>query len=408
MSAGTGKSPVVVLGVAGGIAAYKSIELTRLLIAEGFHVAPVLTEEATRFVGPLTFSALGSERARTSLFEDRDTPIPHTTLGQRANLVVVAPATAHLLARYAMGLATDLLGATLLATTAPVLLCPAMHTEMWEHPSVQENLATLRRRGVLVLGPDTGPLAGGDSGAGRMVEPAAIRDAIIQILGGDRGPLTGRRVLVTAGGTREAIDPVRVITNRSSGRQGIALAEVAARMGAAVTLVTAARRDVAPDVAHRISVWDVESAQEMADAVLTRAAEFDVILMAAAVSDFTVVPHDTKWKKDRGVPTIELEPTTDILAELGRRRRSGQVLVGFAAETGHDLAAVIEKRRKKGCDLIVLNDVSAEGVGFDHATNAVTIVGADDTVTEVSLRSKSEVAQAILTNVAGLLSPGDR
>ncbi len=240
------KTPRIVLGVAGGIAAYKSVELLRLLRERGYHVAPVLTPDATRFVGTETFSALASEPARTSLYGDPTTPIPHTYLGQHADVVVVAPATAHLIARYAIGLADDLLTATLLATRAPVLLCPAMHTEMWEQPSVQENLTTLRRRGVLVLEPEVGALAGGDEGTGRLPDPRKVAELIERILEGYHGELSGRSVIITAGGTREAIDPVRVVTNRSSGRQGYALAEAAARMGARVTLVTTVERDLSP------------------------------------------------------------------------------------------------------------------------------------------------------------------
>src|SRR5271157_294953 len=229
----------VVLGVCGGIAAYKAVDVCRRLVDAGVHVVPVLTADATRFVGEVTFSALASEPAQTSLW-DEASPIPHTSLGQRASLVVVAPATAHLLGRYTAGLADDLLTATLLATRAPVIVCPAMHTEMWEHPAVQENLATLARRGVVVVEPDTGRLAGGDEGTGRLADPARIVAAVLERLGRRPGDLAGRRVVVSAGGTREALDPVRVLTNRSSGKQGHALAAAAAERGATVTLVSAA------------------------------------------------------------------------------------------------------------------------------------------------------------------------
>src|SRR5437764_1595539 len=227
----------VVLGISGGIAAYKAVEVCRLLVDAGVHVAPVLTADAQRFVGALTFSALASEPARTSLFDSPE-PIPHTRLGQEADLILVAPATAKLLGKYAAGISDDLLTATLLATRAPVLVCPAMHTEMWEHAAVQENLATLRRRGVHVVEPETGRLAGGDIGAGRLADPVTIVQAALTLLDRGRGPLAGRNVLVTAGGTREPIDAVRVVTNRSSGKQGYAVAAAAARLGAHVTLVT--------------------------------------------------------------------------------------------------------------------------------------------------------------------------
>jgi phosphopantothenoylcysteine decarboxylase/phosphopantothenate--cysteine ligase len=356
-------------------------------------VAPVLTSGALRFVGAATFSALGSERAHTSLFDDIE-PIPHTRLGQRADLVLVAPATARVLGSYAAGISEDLLVATLLATRAPVLVCPAMHTEMWEHPAVQDNLATLRRRGVHVLEPAIGHLAGGDVGAGRLAEPVDIVAEAARILadhpaGGD---LAGRRVLVTAGGTREPIDPVRFIANRSSGKQGYALAEAARARGAHVTLVTTVQR-AAP---AGTEIVEVETAAEMADAVLSRAKDQDLIVMAAAVADFRPsAPAAAKIRKNAGVPEIVLEPTLDILAELGRRRGPGQVLVGFAAETESVVERAAEKLRSKGVDLVVGNDVGADGVGFSHDTNAVSIVSADGR-TEVPLSTKRAVADAVL------------
>ncbi|HKN89790.1 MAG TPA: bifunctional phosphopantothenoylcysteine decarboxylase/phosphopantothenate--cysteine ligase CoaBC, partial [Acidimicrobiia bacterium] len=296
----------VVLGVSGGIAAYKAVEICRRLVDAGAHVMPVLTAGATRFVGPLTFSALASEPARTSLFEGPE-PIPHTRLGQTCDLVVVAPATARVIGHYAAGISNDLLTATLLATRAPVLIAPAMHTEMWEHPAVQDNLAVLRRRGVQIVEPETGRLAGGDVGAGRLADPARIVAAAAEILGAAPagGDLAGRRVLVTAGGTREAIDPVRFIGNRSSGKMGYAVAEAAARRGAAVVLVTTVDRPAPPGVTD---VVRVESAAEMADAVLGRYAEVDVVVMAAAVADFRPkASAPEKIKKAEGPPEIVLE-----------------------------------------------------------------------------------------------------
>ena len=405
MRSATPDQPVsrIVLGVAGGIAAYKSVEVLRRLRDAGYFVSPVLTPDATRFVGTVTFSALASEPARTSLYGDPTTPIPHTYLGQRADLIIVAPATAHLIARYAMGLADDLLLATLLATRAPVLLCPAMHTEMWEQPSVQENLATLRRRGVLVLEPVEGPLAGGDRGTGRLPEPERIVALATAILEGYRGPLSGASVLVSAGGTREAIDPVRVITNRSSGRQGHALAEVAARLGAKVTLVTASEIPLALDVARAIDVVRVASAAQMHDAIIERSLVADAVIMAAAVGDFTVEPAPEKLKKADGLPEIRLRPTKDIVLELVARRRTGQVIVGFAAESNNALEHARAKLEKKGVDLLVLNDVRVPGAGFEHGTNQVVLLERDREPTMVSLRSKEEVSMAILTRVASLL-----
>jgi len=397
-------SPRIVLGVAGGIAAYKSVELLRLLRDANYHVAPILTPDATRFVGEVTFSALASELARTKLFGDPTTPIPHTYLGQNADLIVVAPATAHLIARYATGLADDLLSATLLATKAPVLLCVAMHSEMWAQPSVQENLSTLRRRGVMVLEPDVGPLAGGDVGVGRMAEPAAILSLIEKIIRGFRGALSGQRVLISAGGTREAIDPVRVIANRSSGRQGYALAEVARRLGATVTLVSTVDRALALDVAGSIEVVHVESAAEMRHAMLERFADNDCAIMAAAVADFTVTPAQEKIKKDAGLPTLTFEATRDIVLDLVAARNAGQIVVAFAAETTNVLENAQAKLQRKDVDLLVANDVVAPGAGFEHETNEVILLGRDGLKESVSLRSKEDVAMAILARVASLLS----
>ena len=392
----------VVLGVSGGIATYKAIEVCRRFVDAGAHVIPILTEGALRFVGRATFDALASEPAETALFGGRH-PIPHTRLGQAADLVVVAPATARVLGSYAAGISDDLLTATLLATTAPVLVCPAMHTEMWEHPAVRDNIALLRRRGVHVLDPATGRLAGGDVGAGRLAEPEAIVAEAAMVLAAGRarraGDYAGLRVLVTAGGTREPIDPVRFIANRSSGKQGYAIAEAAAARGADVTLVTTVDLPLPP----RAREIRLETAGEMAEAVLGEAPGHDVVVMAAAVADFrpkTTAQH--KLRKSDGPPDVVLEPTTDILAELGRMRggRAGgeglrAVLVGFAAETENVADRARRKLAEKGVDIVVANDVSAEGVGFAHDTNAVTIFTADDR-TEVSLATKRAVADAVL------------
>jgi phosphopantothenoylcysteine decarboxylase/phosphopantothenate--cysteine ligase len=399
-------TPRIVLGVAGGIAAYKSVELLRLLRERGYHVAPVLTPDATRFVGSVTFSALASEPARTSLYGDPTTPIPHTYLGQHASVVVVAPATAHLIARYAMGLADDLLTATLLATRAPVLLCPAMHTEMWEQPSVQENLATLRRRGVMVMEPDRGALAGGDEGVGRLPEPTRIADLVDAVVHGHRGPLSGRRVLISAGGTREAIDPVRVLSNRSSGRQGYALAEVAARQGAAVTLVSTVELPLSLDTVRAVDVVAVESAADMYDAMTKRAVESDVVIMAAAVADFTVTPSSEKLKKREGLPELRFTPARDVLADLVAQRHDGQIIVGFAAETTNVMANAAAKLREKRVDLLVVNDVAAPGAGFAHETNEVVLLDRDEVAERITLRSKEAVALEILARVAAMLSDG--
>jgi phosphopantothenoylcysteine decarboxylase/phosphopantothenate--cysteine ligase len=392
--------------VSGGIAAYKSVELLRLLRDEGFFVSPVLTPDATRFVGAVTFSALASEPARTSLYGDPSTPIPHTYLGQHADVIVVAPATAHLIARYAAGLADDLLSATLLASRAPVLLCPAMHTEMWEQPSVQENLATLRQRGVLVLEPVVGALAGGDVGTGRMREPREIAELVKRLARGFAGPLSDRRVLITAGGTREAIDPVRVISNRSSGRQGYALAEVASRLGARVTLVSTVNLTLALDVVRDIEVLKVQSANEMHDEVMSHFADVDVVIMAAAVADFTLKASKEKMKRIEGPPVLHFEPTADILVDLVAKRSAGQIIVGFAAETTSVEHNALHKLRSKGVDLLVVNDVSAPSAGFEHPTNEVVIFDRDEHAHRVTLRSKEAISYEILARVASLLSQG--
>ena len=397
----------IVLGVSGGIAAYKAVDVCRRLVDAGAHVVPVLTKGALRFVGETTFSALASERAHTSLFDDPD-PIPHTRLGQSADLVVVAPATARVIGTYAAGISNDLLTATLLATRAPVVVAPAMHTEMWEHPAVQDNLALLVRRGVHVVAPEEGRLAGGDVGKGRLARPETIVRSIEIALEnppmaaertqfpGAGQDLSGLHVVVTAGGTREPIDPVRFVGNRSSGKQGHALAQEAADRGAKVTLVTTTRLPVADTV----DVVPVETAAEMAAAVESLSEAADVVVMAAAVADFRPVKvADRKLKKRDGVPEIVLEPTVDILAELGKRKRPGQTLVGFAAETDDLRKNATSKLGAKGADVIVANDVSAPGVGFEHDTNQVTLLFPDGTAREVPLADKRAVARHVFNAV---------
>ena len=398
----------VVLGVSGGIAAYKAVDLCRQMVDAGAHVAPVLTEDATRFIGALTFSALASEPAQTQLFtgaagDGSEHPIPHTRLGQSADVVVVAPATARLIGKYAAGISDDLLTATLLATRAPVVLAPAMHTEMWEHPAVQENLATLRRRGVHVVEPESGRLAGGDVGAGRLAAPEAILGAVLEVLthGLD---LAGVRVLVTAGGTREAIDPVRFIGNRSSGKMGHAVAERASARGASVTLVTTAAAALADSLAAGpVEVVPVASAQEMHDAVLSRFDATDVVVMAAAVADFRPkVAALDKLKKADGAPEIVLEPTPDILAEIGTAKR-GQVLVGFAAETENVAVHAADKLARKNTDLLVANDVSDPQAGFEVDTNRAILLDSSGASEETPLLTKAALADVILDRVAALL-----
>lgn len=389
----------IVLGISGGIAAYKSIEVLRRLVDGGAHVAPIMTEDAHRFVGPVTISALASEPLHTSLWDDAS-PIPHTRLGQNADVIVVAPATARVIAAYAMGMSDDLLVATLIATRAPVVLCPAMHTEMWEHPSVVDNIALLRSRGVIIVEPQSGRLAGGDIGTGRLADPETILQAINEVLSVNKD-LAGQHVVITAGGTREPIDAVRVIANRSSGKQGYALAEDAYRRGARVTVIST----VDLPVVSGVSVVSVETAQQMQDAVTAEAGSADVVIMAAAVADFRpVLSVEGKIKKHQGVPTITLEPTPDILAQLGSLKPAHQVLVGFAAETENLVDNARGKLERKNLDLIVANDVSAPGVGFAHDTNAVTILSASGEMKSVALANKRTIATAVLDSVVKVQS----
>ena len=404
----------VVLGVSGGIAAYKAVILCRLMMDAGAHVVPVMTAAAQRFVGRATFDALASERVQTSIFGEDD-PIPHTTLGQTADVVVVAPATARVIGSYAAGISDGLLTATLLATRAPVVVCPAMHTEMWEHPAVQHNIEVLTGRGVHMVVPEAGRLAGGDIGTGRLAEPATIFEAVSEVLAAlpERDPareptpprrdFAGVSVTVSAGGTREAIDPVRFIGNRSSGKQGYAIATAARDRGAEVTLVTSAPLPP-PEGVQEVRV---ESAAEMEAAVAAHAGA-EVIIMAAAVADFRpadVAPQKIKKSSpaaSTGAPVIVLEHTTDILAGLGAAKPPGQVLVGFAAETADVLDNAAQKLARKNLDVMVANDVSAAGAGFAHDTNIVTILLADGTVRPLPICSKREVADAVLDTVAEL------
>ncbi len=406
----------IVLGVCGGIAAYKAIELCRQLVDSGAFVSVVMTSSSKEFVGEATFSALSSEPVWSSLFRERDA-IPHTRLGQAADLVLVAPATARLISAYATGYSHDLLTNLLLATRAPVLICPAMHTEMWEHPAVQDNLEILSKRGVHVVDPEDGRLAGGDIGSGRLAATEAILNQAERVLSlrsnhpdtnnkprqasVDQGELAGLNVLITAGGTREPIDPVRYIGNRSSGKQGHALAEEALERGAVVTLVTTAQIPTS----DAITTVAVETAQQMHDAVMSRSEVADVIVMAAAVADFAptqVAPE--KLKKRDGTPVLEMHPTVDILAALGSRKPYGQTLVGFAAETNNVRSNAGRKLQEKQVDILVVNDVAAPGVGFEFDTNEVAILSATTQDRFVPLTDKRSVAAEILDAVVSTRS----
>lgn len=387
------KDKRIVLGVTGGIAAYKSVEICRQLCDLGAFVSPVMTKGSEHFIGRTTLSALASEPVQTELW-NAENPIPHTRLGQSADVIVVAPATAKLIGLYAAGISNDLLSATLLATRAPVVLCPAMHTEMWEHPAVQENIATLRRRGVVIVEPEAGRLAGGDIGQGRLAAPESIVSRVLEVL--TPADLEGTKIVVTAGGTREPIDAVRVISNRSSGKQGHAIAAAAVQRGASVVLITASELPAPAGV----EVLRVETTAQMQDALRAHSGGADVVVMAAAVADFRpVATRANKIKKADGIPQIELERTPDLLAELGAAKSPTMTLVGFAAETDDLEANAKDKLVRKNLDVIVANDVSRAHVGFGHDTNAVLIMDRNGVLKSVDLASKGTVAHAILDSV---------
>ena len=422
----------VVLGVSGGIAAYKACSLLRLFTESGYDVTVVTTAAALRFVGAATWAALSGKPVPTDVWTGAH-EVPHVRLGQHADLVIVAPATADLVARAAHGLADDLLTNTLLTARCPVVVAPAMHTEMWEHPATVANVATLRSRGVLVIDPASGRLAGADTGQGRLPEPEEIFAVCRQLLSGVEagrppGPLAGRRVVISAGGTREPLDPVRFLGNRSSGKQGYALAEVAVARAAEVTLVSA---NVVLPVPHGVTLVLVQTAVELGEAVAKAAQDADVVVMAAAVADYRPVRYtDVKIKKsfgpggsadgpgldgsetDQSAPTIELVRNPDVLAELVRSRGSATapVIVGFAAETGDAQHSVLDLARekfvRKGCDVLVANEVGVDKT-FGQDTNTVHILQRGvDTVTRVGPASKVSVAASVWDVVQDVLFSG--
>ena len=390
---------MIVLGVSGGIAAYKACEVLRGLTEAGHEVQVVPTAAALRFVGAPTWAALSGRPVTTEVWDDAH-EVPHVSIGRAAELVLVIPATADLMAKAAHGLADDLLTSTLLTATCPVVFVPAMHTEMWEHAATRANVELLRRRGAVVVEPAVGRLTGADSGKGRLPEPASILALARRVLArGTAGPdLAGRTVVVSAGGTREPLDPVRFLGNRSSGRQGYALAQTAAARGAKVVLVSA---NVALDDPAGVDLVYVSSAHELGAAVSIAAADADVVVMAAAVADFRPVDRSSnKIKKDSSAPTsIELERTDDVLAGLvAARAGAAPLIVGFAAETGDAGHSWLEHGRAKlaakGCDLLVVNQVG-DGLGFEVADNAAVILGADGSEVEVAHGPKDDLADAI-------------
>ena len=380
----------VLLGVTGGIAAYKACELTRLLVKAGHDVVPLVTRGADRFVRRETFAALARRPANEDLY-------PHLT---RADLLVIAPLTANTMAKLAYGLADDVLTEAALAHRGPVLVAPAMNPRMWSHPATQANAATLRERGVELIGPDEGETAEGELGVGRMAEPEEIFERVQELLGASNGSLSGKHVLVTAGGTQEPLDAVRFVGNRSSGRMGVALAEEARRRGADVTLIASNLAVASPD---GIEIVQAPTAADVQLATTSHAGA-DVVLMAAAVSDYRPAQtDDAKRPKDETTWQIELEPTADVLRGLGERRRNGQVLVGFAAETAaNGLERARKKLSDKQVDLIVYNDVSRDDVGFDAQENEVVIVSAQGE-RRVQKAPKDAIAAAILDEVEHLI-----
>jgi phosphopantothenoylcysteine decarboxylase/phosphopantothenate--cysteine ligase len=392
----------VALGVSGGIAAYKAAEIVRLLQDREIRVQVIMTQAAQEFVRPLTFAALSGEKVITGMFEagnaepNIDSAVEHIAVAESIDALVVAPATSDILAKFAQGIASDFLTTLYLATTAPVIVAPAMNVNMWNHPATQANLEILRKRGVKIVEPDSGYLACGMIGPGRLAANESIVASVMQALGASQD-LAGETVLITAGPTREKIDPVRYITNRSSGRMGYALAEAALRRGARVLLVTGPTSIVPPNAAE---VTRIETADQMRAAVLQLFSQATIVIKTAAVSDYRPKAAAIQKLKRTGPMSLELEPTTDILAELSAEK-STQLIIGFAAETENVLENARKKLAKKSLDAIVVNDVSRDGVGFDSDRNAVTILTQDE-VLEVPETTKWEVAQRVLDQIVKL------
>src|SRR5579862_6965983 len=393
----------IALGVSGGIAAYKAAEIVRLLQDRGVRVQVVMTQAAQEFIRPLTFAALSGEKVITDMFgagsgehPNIDSAVEHIAVAQSIDALLVVPATADVLAKFAQGIASDFLGTLYLATTAPVVVAPAMNVNMWDHPATQTNLEILKKRGVRIVEPGTGYLACGMTGPGRLAENEAIVAAVMESLGASQD-LTGETVLLTAGPTREKIDPVRYISNRSSGRMGYALAEAALRRGARVLLISGPTNIIAPGAAV---FTRVETAEQMREAVLKQLPQATIVIKTAAVSDYRPKSVATQKIKRSGPTSLDLEPTADILAELASKK-TNQIIVGFAAETQDALENARKKLSRKSLDAIVVNDVSREGVGFDSDRNAVHIITHDEVV-EVPETTKWDVAQRVLDQLAKL------
>ncbi|MBN1288522.1 MAG: bifunctional phosphopantothenoylcysteine decarboxylase/phosphopantothenate--cysteine ligase CoaBC [Actinobacteria bacterium] len=388
----------VVLGVSGGIAVYKAVELSRLLVKKGANVKAIMTEAASRFVNPLTFRVATGNPVTTSMWSDPGLPIPHISLSEEADIILVAPATANIVAKCANGIADDILSTTLLAARGKIVFAPAMNSRMYLNHATQENLSTLIKRGITIVEPEKGELACGDEGVGRMAEPPVIVETL-ECLAVQNSDLEGLRIMVTAGPTREHIDPVRFISNPSTGRMGYAIADLARKRGAEVTLVTGPT-SLEPPIG--VNTHSVVSASEMKDTVMAGVGSADVLVMTAAVADYT--PGETsksKIKKKDGPPGISLRPTADILREVSKEKRD-LVVVGFAAETDDVVENALQKMREKKMDFIVANKVAEEGTGFASETNLATILSPDDSSGTLSLVTKCELASMILDKIASL------
>lgn len=387
------KDKLVVVGISGGIAAYKVVDLVSSLVKAKAGVHVMMTVAARNFIGPSTFYAITGNRVYDDLFSPHAGPVPHIELAGRASIMVIAPATANIIGKIAHGLADDLLSTTVLAATCPVLICPAMNVNMFRNPTVQDNIKRLKDLGYLFVEPGVGRLACGYEGEGRLAEPREIFERIAGILS-DARDMEGVRVMVTAGGTREPIDPVRFISNRSSGKMGYALAQAAAARGAEVTLVSA---PVALEAPSGVSVIAVETAVEMYHAVMNNFASVDIVIKAAAVTDYRPrIAAEHKIKRGGVKPVVELEENPDILKELGNRKRSQQVLIGFAAETQDLEENAMEKVRKKNLDFLVANDVTQEGAGFGTDTNIVSLIHSDGSTVSLPIMKKRDLAGIIL------------
>lgn len=396
------KGKTIVLGITGGIAAYKAAALCSRLVQRGAEVRVIMTESAAKFITPLTLQTLSRHPVYMDTFDERDPAVvSHINLADSADLVIVAPATANIIAKMAHGLADDMLSTTLLATTAPIMVAPAMNVHMYDHPAVVDNIRVLGSRGVRFVEPGTGQLACGYVGKGRMEEPERIAEAA-EAFFAERRLLAGRKVLVTAGGTVERIDPVRFVTNDSSGKMGFAIAEAARDLGADVTVVAARTTVPAPG---GVTLVRVESAEDMLQAVMARLDGSDIVVKAAAVADYRpAVRHETKLKKKDDRLVIEMEKTTDILAEAGKRKRAAQLLIGFAAETDDVDRNAADKLRRKNCDLLVANDVTVPGAGFNVDTNAVRVFDANGIAAEWSVMPKREVGLRLMRLAAERLA----